>query len=339
MPFPAFDPVMLPIHTPWFSIDIRWYAMAYIVGILLGWRYAIGLAKADALWGGRSPLGVKEVDDLVLWITAGVILGGRIGYILFYMYPQNPDFLATDPWQMFRTWEGGMSFHGGLMGVIVALILFAWRNGVSLLSLSDLVAPAVPIGLFFGRIANFVNGELWGRPTEVPWGIVFPNAGPLPRHPSQLYEAGLEGLLMFAVLRLATHGFKSLRRPGLTAGLFLVLYALFRISLENLREPDRGMPDFPFGLTMGMMLSGPMLLLGLGLILWALLRFSAPGPDGGHYAPVEGGEPLSEYPHSVLPKDWASKRKASEEAAAAVVPPHKVVAAAVTDSFSGHDDD
>ena len=264
MPFPNFDPILLQIG----PFAIRWYALAYVAGILLGWRYVVALVKNEKLWGGQTPtLTPIQIDDLVLWITIGVILGGRLGYVLFY----STSLIWTDPLEIAKVWHGGMSFHGGLIGVTIALIAFALTNKVEVFRLSDLVAPAVPIGLFFGRIANFINGELWGRPTTVPWGIIFPNAGPEPRHPSQLYEATLEGLVLFAILRIATHRLKWLQRRGAVTGLFLVCYALSRISLENVREPDRFMPHFPLGLTMGMMLSIPMALFGLWL-LWRGLR-------------------------------------------------------------------
>ena len=264
MPFPNFDPVLLQIG----PFAIRWYALAYVAGILLGWRYVVALVKNEKLWGGQTPtLTPLQIDDLVLWITLGVILGGRLGYVLFY----STSLIWTDPLEIVKVWHGGMSFHGGLIGVTIALIAFALTNKVEVFRLSDLVAPAAPIGLFFGRIANFINGELWGRPTTVPWGIIFPNAGPEPRHPSQLYEATLEGLVLFLILRIATHRLKWLQRRGAVTGLFLLCYALSRISLENVREPDRFMPHFPLGLTMGMMLSIPMALFGLWL-LWRGLR-------------------------------------------------------------------
>jgi phosphatidylglycerol:prolipoprotein diacylglycerol transferase len=264
VPFPNFDPVLVQIG----PFAIRWYALAYVAGILLGWRYAVSLVKNERLWGGQTPtLTPLQIDDLILWITLGVILGGRLGYVLFY----STSLFWTDPLEILKVWHGGMSFHGGLIGVTVALISFAVTQKVEVFRLSDLVAPAVPIGLFFGRIANFINGELWGRPTTVPWGIIFPNAGPEPRHPSQLYEATLEGLVLFIILRIATHRLKWLQRRGAVTGLFLVCYALARISLENVREPDRFMPHFPLGLTMGMMLSIPMALFGL-FLLWRGLR-------------------------------------------------------------------
>lgn len=265
MPFPDFDPVLFQIG----PLAIRWYALAYVAGILLGWRYAIQLVKTPRLWGGQKPTATSEqIDDLILWVTLGIILGGRLGYILFY-YTST---LWEAPLSVFKIWEGGMSFHGGLLGVILALVLFARANKMDLFKLGDLVAPAVPIGLFFGRIANFINGELWGRETAAPWGVIFPGAGPNPRHPSQLYEALLEGLLLFVILLFATHKQLWLQKRGVVAGLFLAGYGLFRLSLEGVRAPDSQMPDFLQSyLTMGMLLSIPMLLGGIWLI-WRGLK-------------------------------------------------------------------
>jgi phosphatidylglycerol---prolipoprotein diacylglyceryl transferase len=262
--FPDFDPVLIHIG----PLAIRWYALAYVAGILLGWRYAVRLTKKPAIWGGQEPTCTPlQIDDLVLWITLGIILGGRIGYVLFY----DSALITKDPLEILKVWHGGMSFHGGLLGVTVAIIGFARANKIDMLKLGDLVAPAVPIGLGFGRIANFINGELWGRPTDLPWGVVFPAAGYYPRHPSQIYEALLEGLVLFLVLRFATHRLGWLQRRGALAGTFLAGYGLIRIALENVREPDAFMPHFPLGLTMGMMLSLPMLLIGLFLI-WRARR-------------------------------------------------------------------
>jgi phosphatidylglycerol:prolipoprotein diacylglycerol transferase len=277
VPFPEFDPVLVQIG----PLAIRWYALAYVAGILLGWRYTVALTRNLAIWRGRRiTADDRQVDDLVLWITVGIIVGGRLGYVLFY----NTALIWTDPVEILRTWNGGMSFHGGLIGVVLAMVGFAAANRIEFVRLGDLVAPCVPIGLFFGRIANFINGELWGRPTDAPWGIIFPRAGPEPRHPSQLYEALLEGLVLFLILRFATHGAKKLPRKGYVAGLFLSFYALFRIALERVRQPDVGMPDFPLGLTMGTMLSVPMLLLGLFLVFRAR-RDGAVAP----VAPLEDG--------------------------------------------------
>ena len=279
MPFPEFDPVLIHLG----PLPIRWYALAYVAGIVLGWWYASRLARRESLWApGRSPVNTTQLDDLVLWITLGIILGGRFGYALFYkpvMFAQLfTGHTLGERFELLQLWTGGMSFHGGFLGVAIAIILFARRQQINILSLGDLVAPVVPLGLFFGRIANFINGELWGRETTVPWAIRFCNArieqmygfcpaGDVPRHPSQLYEAGLEGLLLFSVLSLAIWKFKLLQKPGYITGLFLVGYGVCRAALENVRQPDYGMPAFPFGLTMGMMLSIPMILVG-GWLIW-----------------------------------------------------------------------
>jgi phosphatidylglycerol:prolipoprotein diacylglycerol transferase len=262
VPFPDFNPVALQLG----PFAVRWYALAYMAGILLGWRYGVALARNLKIWRGGAPtLTERQIDDLVVYVAIGIVAGGRLGSILFY----NTGVLWTDPMEVLRVWHGGMSFHGGLIGVTIGLLLFARFNHVNVVRLADLTAPCVPIGLFFGRIANFINGELWGRPTTMPWGVIFPRAGPQPRHPSQLYEAALEGIVLFLILRWATHGRKLLPRQGMICGLFLTFYGLFRIALENVREPDRDMPHFPFGLTMGIMLSVPMVLAGLALIAYA----------------------------------------------------------------------
>ncbi|MBX3483345.1 prolipoprotein diacylglyceryl transferase [Phenylobacterium sp.] len=281
MPFPNIDPVL--VHLGPFAI--RWYALAYVAGILLGWRYAVGLLKNERLWIQRPPpMTPDQMDDLILWIAIGVIGGGRIGHVLFY----TPSMIWTDPIGIFRVWEGGMSFHGGAIGVATALVLFAWRNRLDLLRIADVVVPAYPIGHFLGRCANFINGELWGReaPAGLPWAIRFCNeqitktfgycpAGDAPRHPSQLYEALFEGLVLFLILRWATHVAKLGNRRGVVAGMFVMFYGLFRIAIETVREPDAGMPDFPLGLTMGMILSIPMVLAGAWLI-WRGMREATP---------------------------------------------------------------
>jgi len=293
VPFPDIDPVVHigSLALQWGPLALRWYALAYVAGILLGWRFAVRMTRTPGLWGGRAPTATAlQIDDLVLWITLGIILGGRIGYILFYMLLNQDQriWLAAHPMDVFKIWEGGMSFHGGFLGVCAAIALFARRNRIDMLKLGDLIAPVAPIGLFFGRIANFINGELWGRPTDGPFGIIFCNAtiqanhpqhicpaGPFPRHPSQLYEAGLEGLLLFLILAFCVYRLKWLQRRGAIVAMFLISYGVFRLSLENVRNPDLGMPDFPLGLTMGMLLSTPMILIG-GWLLWKALKEPAP---------------------------------------------------------------
>ena len=278
MIFPEFDPVLIQLG----PLPIRWYALAYVTGIVLGWWYASKLARREALWAPRKPpVTPAQLDDLVLWITLGVILGGRFGYALFYKPEMYAQLFTGQSWgerlELFQIWTGGMSFHGGFLGVAIALVLFARRQNANALSLGDLIAPVAPVGLFFGRIANFINGELWGRETTVPWAVRFCNArieamygvcpaGDVPRHPSQLYEAGLEGLLLFVVLSLAIWKWKLLAKPGYVTGLFLLGYGLSRATLENVRQPDVGLDALPFGLTMGMILSTPMILIGVWLI-------------------------------------------------------------------------
>lgn len=296
MPFPDFDPILIQIG----PFAIRWYALAYVAGILIGWRYVVTLVRNPRLAPTRGPAATPaQIDDLILWVTLGIILGGRLGYILFY----TPETIWTNPLEILQVWQGGMSFHGGALGVAIAVAAFARSNGIDLLRLGDLVAACAPIGLFFGRIANFINGELWGRPTELPWGVVFPGAGPYARHPSQLYEALLEGLVLFILLRLATHKAHWLERRGAVAGLFLVGYAVFRTLVEQVREPDSYLPDFPLGLTMGMMLSLPMLL-GGAFLIWRGLR--EPVPAG--QAPSE--PLLAESPPNTKAEDPFSIRPA-----------------------------
>jgi phosphatidylglycerol---prolipoprotein diacylglyceryl transferase len=278
--FPEIDPIALQFG----PLAVRWYGLAYFAGILIGWWYARRLVSNETLWGGKpAPLTIADIDDFLLWLVIGIVLGGRVGYALFY----QPGSYLGDPFGFFRLWEGGMSFHGGLLGTILAMTIFALRRGIPMLSLFDVAAASVTFGLFFGRLANFINGELWGHVTDVPWGVVFCNrlieaanggvcpAGPLPRHPSQLYEAALEGLVLFAVLRLLTHGFKSLTRPGMTGGAFIAGYGLARILVEFVREPDPQLGHIAGFLTMGMILSIPMVLIGLGAIAWAGRRRAA----------------------------------------------------------------
>ncbi len=261
IPYPAFDPVLVHIG----PFAIRWYALAYIVGILLGWAYARALLRAETLWGGKPPMSLLDFDDFVLWVTIGIIVGGRTGYVLFY----NLTHFAAHPIEIVQLWNGGMSFHGGFAGCVIAVVLFARKRGISILSLGDITCAVGPIGLFLGRLANFINGELWGRPTDVPWAMVFPGGGPLPRHPSQLYEATLEGLLLFIVLALLVR-VGALRRPGLIIGVFAAVYAIARSFSEFFREPDAQLGFLWGGATMGQLLSIPLFLTGVGFIVYAL---------------------------------------------------------------------
>ncbi|MCC6890234.1 MAG: prolipoprotein diacylglyceryl transferase [Hyphomicrobiales bacterium] len=265
LPFPDFDPTLFSIG----PLAVRWYALAYIVGILGGWVYARAIIRAQRLWDGKAPLTVVDFDDFILWVTLGIILGGRLGYVLFY----NPTYFAAHPLEVLQLWKGGMSFHGGFLGCVIAVILFARRRGIPILSLGDIVCAVAPIGLFLGRLANFVNAELWGRTTDVPWAFVCPGAGPLPRHPSQLYEAALEGLVLLAVLALLMRA-GALRRPGTILGAFCLGYGLARIVCEFFREPDQQLGFLWGGLTMGMLLSLPLIVAGVALIVAAWRRAS-----------------------------------------------------------------
>jgi phosphatidylglycerol:prolipoprotein diacylglycerol transferase len=263
--FPVFDPVAIAIG----PIAIRWYALGYIGGIVLGWLYARALIKNAKLWNGPSPVTLPQMDDFILWVTLGIILGGRAGYVLFYNMP----FFIEHPVEIFELWKGGMSFHGGFLGCVAAVMLFARLNGISILSLGDITTGVAPIGIFLVRLTNFINGELWGRPADasLPWAMVFPNGGPLPRHPSQLYEAGLEGLLLFIILFVMIR-MGALKRPGLILGSFIAIYAFARIASEFFREPDPQLGFLWGGLTMGMLLSVPMIIAGAILIVLASRR-------------------------------------------------------------------
>jgi phosphatidylglycerol:prolipoprotein diacylglycerol transferase len=266
IPFPTFDPVLISIG----PVAIRWYALAYIVGILLGWLYARAIIRAEKLWGGPAPLTVADYDDFILWVTLGIIVGGRAGYVLFY----NPGYFAAHPWEVFQLWKGGMSFHGGFLGCVLAVVLFAHYRGIPFLSLGDVTCAAAPIGIFLGRIANFINGELWGRPADVPWAMVFPSGGPLPRHPSQLYEALLEGLVLLAVLAALMRA-GALKRPGFITGAFAFGYGAARLICELFREPDPQLGFLWGGLTMGMLLSLPLMLAGIAFMAWAMRHETA----------------------------------------------------------------
>jgi phosphatidylglycerol:prolipoprotein diacylglycerol transferase len=262
MPFPNIDPIAFSIG----PISIHWYGIAYVVGILLGWYYARKLSMTDRLWpGGKSPVTPVHLDDFIIWAAAGIVLGGRIGYVLFYDLPA----VMANPVRAFEIWNGGMSFHGGLLGTTIAMILFARRNAIPVWSMFDIIAAVAPVGLFFGRIANFINGELWGRLTDVPWAVVFPTGGPFARHPSQLYEAGLEGIVLLIILSVLIWAFRALKTPGTVTGTFVAGYALSRIFVEFFREPDAQIGYLAGNwLTMGMVLSAPMFALGV----WAILR-------------------------------------------------------------------
>jgi phosphatidylglycerol---prolipoprotein diacylglyceryl transferase len=238
---------------------LRWYSLAYIAGILVGWWYLLKLIAQPG-----APMAKRHADDFIFYATLGIILGGRLGYILFY----KPEMLSSLT-EMLKLWEGGMSLHGGFLGVILGLWWFTRKNGLNMLRVCDYVACMTPFGLLFGRLANFVNGELWGRPTDLPWGIVFPGAGPEPRHPSQLYEAGLEGILMFIVLWIMFWKTDARYQPGKLVGTGLIIYGVSRSLLELVRQPDAGLENLSWGLTMGQTLSLPMLIVGLYLVATA----------------------------------------------------------------------
>lgn len=280
IPFPDISPEIFSIPLGSITFSLRWYALAYIAGLLLGWRIVVGLVRRPVLWGGEAPMQPGKVEDLLTWIILGVILGGRLGFVLFY----QPEYYLANPLEILKVWEGGMAFHGGFLGVVVAAWVWAWRNGVARLAIADALAVAVPAGLFFGRVSNFINGELWGRPTDVPWAVAFPGAGQIcegvvgvcGRHPSQLYEALLEGLLLGAVLIWGVWRGGWLQRPGLSLGVFLIGYGAARVFVEFYRLADAQFitPDNPRGavfwvLSMGQLLSLPMIAIGLIFILRA----------------------------------------------------------------------
>lgn len=274
IPFPTLDPIALQIG----PVAIRWYALAYVAGILLGWWYSRRLVANDRIWGPVPRPTVVEMDDFIVYATVGIVLGGRLGYVLFY----NPLHYLANPLEALMVWKGGMSFHGGFIGSAVAMWLFQRRRPFALLSLFDIFTASATFGLFFGRIANFINAELWGRPTDVAWGVVFPYGGPDPRHPSQLYEAALEGVLLFVVLRILTHRSGRLRQPGFVAGAFTAGYGLARIFVEHFREPDAHLGYLWGFVTMGQILSLPMVLGGVAVMIWAARRGTpaAIAPDG-----------------------------------------------------------
>jgi len=259
LPFPMIDPVLVQIG----PFAIRWYALAYIAGIVLGWRLARRLVVL-----GPKVATPEQVDDFVTWVTLGIILGGRFGYVIFY----RPDIFLRAPWEILYLWQGGMSFHGGALGVILALYFFTRRQGLDWVAFSDRVVCVVPIGIFLGRLANFINGELWGRVSDVPWAMVFPGAGPDPRHPSQLYQAGLEGLCLFALLMVLVYRPAVRARIGVLSGVFLAGYGFARFTGEFFRQPDAHLGFLFAGATMGQLLSLPMIAAGAWLVLRGVRR-------------------------------------------------------------------
>jgi len=260
--FPQFDPVVVAVG----PLAIRWYALAYIAGLLIAWR----LARRLVLW---SPVVAtpEQVDDFLTWATLGVVIGGRMGYVLFY----QPGFFFENPLKIFALWQGGMSFHGGMLGVVVGLFVFCYQQKINVLGFGDRVAVVVPIGLGLGRIANFINGELWGReaPADLPWAMIFPNAGMVPRHPSQIYQALMEGLILTIIMAVAVRRDCIRERAGTLAGIFLIGYGIARIIGEFFRQPDAFLGFLFAGATMGQLLSLPMVIIGLGLV-WRAQRRS-----------------------------------------------------------------
>jgi phosphatidylglycerol:prolipoprotein diacylglycerol transferase len=255
IPFPAINPILIEFG----PFAIRWYALAYIAGLVIGWRWCLAISK-------RPPLSAKPVDihDFLSWAALGVVLGGRLGYILFY----KPGYYAAHPLEMVQVWHGGMSFHGGALGVLIAIALFTRRRGLNTLAFGDIIVCAVPVGLFFGRIANFINGELWGRVTTAPWGMVFPMGGPFPRHPSQIYEAFLEGIVLFLIVNGLERITNIREKPGALSGVLLIGYGAARIIAELFREPDDFLGFVALGfITMGQILSVPLIIVGFVLLL------------------------------------------------------------------------
>ncbi len=291
LPFPNIDPVLISFEVFGRTLAIHWYAIAYILGFILAWKWILILINRPNLWRNDTPpMTAKHVEDLLTWMVVGTILGGRLGYVLFYNFPE----FAADPSRILRVWEGGMSFHGGFIGVIVAGLLFCWKYKLSMLSAGDAIATGAPFGLFLGRIANFINAELWGRPTDAPWGVVFPGEAAqscalligeqCARHPSQLYEAILEGIILFALMAYLIFRQSALKIPGQMIGLFFLGYGIARTIVEGYRQADAQFISFnnpmghvirlsdTWGLTMGQTLSLPMVVIGAAIILWARRR-------------------------------------------------------------------
>ena len=258
LPFPAINPVLISIG----PLAVRWYALAYIVGIIAGWFYARAIIASERLWGGPAPLTVIDFDDFVIWITLGIILGGRTGYVLFYNLPHFVEHPLRD---LRNCGTAACRFTAASPAASSPSSLFALQRGIPMLSLGDVTAAVCPIGLFLGRLANFINGELWGRPTDVPWAMIFPNGGPIPRHPSQLYEATLEGIVLFVVLGLMVRC-GALKRPGVVTGSFALGYGVARVICELFREPDVQLGFLWGGLTMGMLLCIPLMLAGIAIL-------------------------------------------------------------------------
>jgi phosphatidylglycerol---prolipoprotein diacylglyceryl transferase len=267
IPYPVIDPVAVNLG----PLPLRWYALAYIGGFVLGWAYLRVIAGRDAFWRqDQKRPSVDSIDDLLVYAAFGVIIGGRLGHVLIY----DPGFYFAHPIEIFETWKGGMAFHGGFLGALAGMALFARREKLPIVTIMDICAIVAPIGIFFGRLANFIKPEMWGRETDVPWAMVFPGAGDAPRHPSQLYEAGLEGLLLGLALWIALRA-GALKHPGMASGIFGVGYGLARIFCEFFREPDPIQEALGGGLTKGMALSAPMILAGLFLIVLSMRRREA----------------------------------------------------------------
>lgn len=262
LPFPAIDPIAISIG----PFPVHWYALAYVFGLLACWAYAYALVRNDRLWFGIPRPNPESLADLLLYGMIGILIGGRLGQVIFY----EPSYYLAHPSEIIELWNGGMAFHGGLIGVLLGIWYYAHRFKISFLTIADICAVICPIPILLVRIANFIKPELWGRPTDVPWAFVFPDVDANPRHPSQLYEAALEGLLPLLVLGIiARNG--GFRRPGLLTGVFTVIYALARIAMEFFREPDPEIEQLAHGLTMGMVLSAPMVAMGLALVIHSAL--------------------------------------------------------------------
>lgn len=288
IPFPDIAPEIFTIRLGDFAFSLRWYALAYIAGILIGWRICVRALKTPGIWRTEPPMQVAQVEDLLTWIILAIIIGGRLGFVLFY----QPAYYLGNPLEILKVWEGGMSFHGGFLGVALAVYLFGRRNKIALGSLADLLAIATPTGLLLGRLANFINAELWGRPTDMPWGVIFPGTaaqdcadvvGLCARHPSQLYEAALEGLILGALLLYLAFRRGWFKTPWQLTGMFLAGYGASRFFVEFFRQADRQYitPDNPLGhvvrlgdlgLSMGQLLSLPMIVVGVYIIVWARRR-------------------------------------------------------------------